>query len=84
MVGIGADAGNHFGITGLHGAQCTAHCDDAAGAAERNMIEPSNRDPQVLGETDRRVGRQREAADTQAGISARWQGDGYRGECLGV
>jgi len=66
MVGVGADAGDHLGIAGLHGAQRTAHRDDSARAAERHVVQPSDRDPQVLGEADRRVRRQREAAETQA------------------
>ena len=45
MVGVGADAGDHLGIAGLHGAQRTAHRDDSARAAERHVVQPSDREP---------------------------------------
>ncbi len=66
VVGVGADAGDHIGIAGLDRAQRAAHRHDAAGAAERDMIQPSDGDAEVLGQPDRRVGRQHEAAETQA------------------
>lgn len=65
VIGVGADAGNYFDIAGLHGAQRAAQGDDAARAPERNVIEPANRNPEVLSEPNRGVGRQCEAAETQ-------------------
>ena len=66
MVGVGADAGDHLGVSCLHGAQRPSQRHDAAGAAERNMVEPAYREPEMLGEPDSSVRSQREAADAQA------------------
>ena len=63
MVRIGADAGDHLGVARLHRARRAAHRDDTARAAERNVVEPSHGDPQMLRQADRRIRRQREAAD---------------------
>ena len=59
MVGVRADTGNHLGVTGLYRAQRAAHRDDAARAAERHVVQPSNRDAQVLSDADRGIRRQR-------------------------
>ena len=66
VVRVGADAGDHVGVSCLHGAQRPPQRDNAARAAERNMVEPAYREPEMLGEPDRSVRSQREAADAQA------------------
>src|SRR3984957_823937 len=49
VVGVGADAGDPLGVSRLYRAQGAAQRDDAAGAAQRNMIEPAQADAQMLG-----------------------------------
>ena len=65
MVGVARDAGDGVGVARLHGARGAAQRHDAAGAAHRNMIEPAQREAEMLGQADRRVRRQREARHAQ-------------------
>jgi len=65
MVGVGGDASDNTGIAALHGACGAAQGDDAARPAHRNVIEPARRQAEMLGQPDRRVGRQAEAGDAK-------------------
>jgi len=55
MVGIAGDASHDFRIPSLHRPRRSAQRYDTAGAAERNVIEPSRRKPEMLREPDRGI-----------------------------
>src|SRR5712671_3079983 len=50
MVGIAGDASHDIRIPSLHRSRRSAQRYDAARATERNMIEPSRREPEMLRE----------------------------------
>jgi hypothetical protein len=48
MVGIAGDASHDIRIPSLHRSRRSAQRHDAARATERNVIEPSRREPEML------------------------------------
>src|SRR5437667_149374 len=66
VIGVAGDARDDVRVTRLHRARRAPQGDHAAGAAERQVVEPARRQAEVLREADRRVGRQREARDAQS------------------
>ena len=61
VVCVAGDAGHDLGVATLDSARGPPDRDDAGSAAHRNMVEPSQGQPEVLGEADRGVRRQGEA-----------------------
>src|SRR6516162_9102264 len=55
MVGIAGDASHDIRIAGLHRPRRSAQRHDSAGATERNVIEPSRREPEMLREPHRGI-----------------------------
>ena len=66
VVGIAGDAGDDVGVARLHRARRAPQRHHAARAAQRNVVEPARREPEVLRQADRGVGSEREAGDGQA------------------
>lgn len=66
MVGVGGNAGDHVGVARLHGARGAAQPDDAAGAAERHVVEKARAQAEMLGQADRRVRPDREGRNGKA------------------
>jgi hypothetical protein len=64
--GVTGDAGDYLGVAVLHGARGAAQRDHAARAAHRQVFQKARRDPDLLGEADRRVGGEREAGDADS------------------
>jgi hypothetical protein len=61
VVGVGGNTGDQVGVSGLNRARGAARRDNAARTAERNVIEPARREPEMLGQTDGSIWAKREA-----------------------
>ena len=66
LVGVAGDADHELGIAALHGPRRAAQRDDAAGAAQRHVVEPARARAEMLGQADRGVGADGEARQRQA------------------
>ena len=61
LIGVPGHAGDNAGIACLHRPGRAAQRDDARRTAHRDVIEPARAKPQMLGQPDGAVGKQREA-----------------------
>jgi hypothetical protein len=66
LVGVSGHAGNDVGIAGLHRTRRPAQGATMPAGPPIGMCRASEREPQMLGQADRRVGKQREAGNREA------------------
>ncbi len=65
-VGIAGDANDKIRIMHLHGTRCAPQGNDAAGAAERDLVEPARADAEMLRQSRRAVGPERKTGHREA------------------
>jgi hypothetical protein len=66
VVRIPCDAGDDVGVAGLYGACGPPQGHDGARSAHWDVVEPSRRQSEMLGQADRRIREEREARNGEA------------------